>query len=126
MVCLAWSVILGLVHILAAGHARTLELGSKWNMGSRDGEIAPLSPFTNRLLRAQSNFFETFPLFATSILMVALTDNLSAYSYWGAIIYLVARLIYLPLYALGIPIIRSIVWLVSITGLLMVLLPPMF
>ena len=63
--CLAWSVILGLVHILAAGNARTFELGAKWNMGARDADPAQLSPLTGRLLRAQSNFFETFPLFAT-------------------------------------------------------------
>ena len=124
--CLAWSVILGLVHILVAGNARTFELGAKWNMGPRDGNPAQLSPFTGRLLRAQSNFFETFPLFATSVLMVVLTDSLSTYSYWGAILYLVARVIYLPLYAFGIPVIRSIIWLVSITGLLMVLLPLAF
>ena len=124
--CLAWSVILGLVHILAAGNARTFDLGTKWNMGPRDGDYGKLSPLTGRLLRAQSNFFETFPLFAASILMAVLTDNLSTYSYWGAILYLAARIIYLPLYVFGIPVVRSIVWLVSIAGLLMILLPLMF
>ena len=124
--CLAWSVILGLVHILVAGNARTIELGAKWNMSARDGDSPPLTPLTGRLLRAQSNFFETFPLFAAAVLMVAVTNSLSAYSYWGAIIYLVARVIYFPLYALGIPVIRTIVWLISIAGLLMVLLPLIF
>ena len=126
LICLAWSVILGLVHILVAGNARTLELGAKWNMGARDGEVAPSSPLTGRLLRAQSNFFETFPLFATAILLAAVTDNSGVYSYWGAIMYLTARVIYFPLYAFGIPVIRTIVWLISIAGLLMVLLPVMF
>ena len=124
--CLAWSIILGLVHILVAGNARTLELGPKWNMGPRDGEPAQLSPLTGRLLRAQSNFFETFPLFAVSVLMVVLTDNMSTYSYWGAILYLAARVIYFPLYAFGVPLVRSLIWLVSMGGLLMVLLPIMF
>jgi uncharacterized MAPEG superfamily protein len=126
LLCLAWSVILGLVHILVAGNARTLELGAKWNMGPRDGDSGNLSPLTGRLLRAQSNFFETFPLFAASILIAVSSDSLSSYSYWGAILYLAARIIYFPLYAFGIPVIRSIVWLVSIGGLLMVLLPAMF
>ncbi len=124
--CLAWSVLLGLIHIIAAANARTLELGVKWNMSARDGDPAKLSPLTGRLLRAQSNFFETFPLFAASILMVVLTDSLSVYSYWGAVLYLGARTIYLPLYAFGISVIRSLIWLVSIGGLLMVLLPMMF
>ena len=126
LICLAWSVILGLVHILVAGNARTIELGAKWTMGPRDGEVAPLSPLTGRLLRAQSNFFETFPLFVAAVLMAVVTNNLNASSHWGAIIYLAARVIYFPLYAFGVPVIRSIVWIVSIVGLLMVLLPVMF
>ena len=124
--CLAWLVLLGLVHILAAGNARTFDLGAKWNMGARDDDPAQISPLTGRLLRAQSNFFETFPLFAASILMVILTDGSNVYSHWGAILYLAARVIYLPLYAFGIPVIRSIIWLLSMAGLLMVLLPLMF
>jgi uncharacterized MAPEG superfamily protein len=42
--CLAWSVILGLVHILAAGNYRTLDLDSKWSMGPRDGDPGQLRP----------------------------------------------------------------------------------
>lgn len=124
--CLAWAVVLGLLHIIIAANARTLELGFKWNASARDGEIPKLSVLTGRLQRAQANFFETFPLFATAVLLAAVTDSLSAYSYWGAILYLVARVVYLPLYALGIPVIRSIVWLISVAGLLLILLPLIF
>ena len=37
LICLAWSVLLGLAHILIAGQARTNELGANWNVGARDG-----------------------------------------------------------------------------------------
>ena len=121
--CLAWASILGLAHILIAGNARTKELGTQWNMGARDGKVKELTPLTERLLRAQSNFFETFPLFASAVLIVAVGHTYSIYSYWGCLIYLLARVIYLPLYALGIPVIRTIIWLTSIIGLLMVLVP---
>ena len=121
--CLAWAIILGLVHIVIAGNARTKELGVKWNMGARDEKTQDLSPMTERLLRAQSNFFETFPLFASAVLLVAISQTLSIYSYWGSLIYLIARIIYLPIYALGIPVIRTIIWLFSIVGLLLVLVP---
>src|SRR5688572_7806511 len=126
LICLAWSVVLGLVHIFAAAHIRTRELGFKWNMSPRDNETPPLSPLSGRLARAQANFFETFPLFATAVLLAVITKELSHLSYWGSIIYVVARVIYFPLYALGIPLIRSLIWLVSILGLLMVLLPVIF
>ena len=121
--CLAWAIILGLAHIVIAGNARTKELGVKWNMGARDEKTQDLSPMTERLLRAQSNFFETFPLFASAVLLVAISQTLSVYSYWGSLIYLIARIIYLPIYALGIPVIRTIIWLFSIVGLLLVLVP---
>ena len=121
--CLAWSILLGLAHIIIAGNARTIELGVKWNMGSRDEKTKHLNPLTERLLRAQSNFFETFPLFASAVLIVAVSHTFSVYSYWGCQIYLIARIIYLPIYALGIPIVRTIIWLFSVLGLLLVLIP---
>lgn len=121
--CLAWACVLGLAHILIAGNARTLELGFKWNMGARDEKNQDLSPLAGRLLRAQANFFETFPLFASAVLIVAVSQTYSAYSYWGCLIYLAARIIYFPLYAFGIPVIRTIIWLLSIIGILLVLVP---
>ena len=124
--CLAWAILLGLTHILIAGNARTIELGAKWNMGARDGKMKDLSPFTERLLRAQANYFETFPLFASAVLIVAISQAYSIYSYWGCLIYLISRVIYLPLYAMGIPVVRTIIWLLSIIGLLLVLLPALF
>ena len=121
--CLAWASILGLAHILIAGNARSKELGIKWNLGARDEKVKDLSPVTQRLIRAQTNFFETFPLFASAVLIVAVSHSYSVYSYWGSLIYLLARIIYLPLYAFGVPVVRTIVWLFSIVGLLLILTP---
>ena len=121
--CLAWACLLGLAHIFIAGNARSKELGVKWNMGARDEKVKDLNPTTKRLLRAQSNFFETFPLFAGAVLIVTVTHSYSVCSYWGSLVYLLARTIYLPLYAFGIPVFRTIIWLISIAGLLLVLLP---
>ena len=121
--CLVWSILLGLAHIIIAGNARTKELGVKWNMGARDEKTQHLNPLTERLLRAQSNFFETFPLFASAVLIVAVSHTYSVYSYWGCLIYLIARIIYLPIYALAIPIVRTVIWLFSVLGLLLVLIP---
>jgi len=126
LLCLGWAVILGLVHIILASHFRTKELGVTWNMSARDGELPPLSLLVGRLYRAQANFFETFPLFAAAVLVAAVSQSFNAYTHWGALIYLIARAVYLPLYAYGIPKIRTLVWLVSILGLLLVLLPVLF
>jgi uncharacterized MAPEG superfamily protein len=39
---------------------------------------------------------------------------------WGSVVYVGARIIYLPLYAYGVPNWRTIVWSISVLGLLMV------
>lgn len=40
---------------------------------------------------------------------------------WGAALYVGGRALYAPLYASGIPTVRTLVWLVSMVGLVMVL-----
>lgn len=126
LICLGWASVLGIVHIIVAGNARTKEFGTKWNMSARDDNKPPLNPLTGRLFRAQSNFFETFPLFASAVLIVTISHSTSVYSLFGAQIYLLARVIYFPLYAFGVPVIRTLIWLLSMTGLLLVLIPPLF
>ena len=126
LICLGWASFLGIVHVIVAGNARTKQFGSKWNMSARDDTKPPLSPFTDRLFRAQSNFFETFPLFTGAVLIVTVSQSTSDFSHWGAPIYLLARVIYFPLYAFGVPVIRTLVWLISMIGLLLVLMPPLF
>ena len=46
-------------------------------------------------------------------------DNSSAI---GAQLYFWARLVYVPVYALGIQVVRTIVWAISIVGVVMVML----
>ncbi|TGT34845.1 MAPEG family protein, partial [Mesorhizobium sp. M8A.F.Ca.ET.167.01.1.1] len=43
-------------------------------------------------------------------------------SKWGSGLYFSARLVYLPLYAFGIPLLRSLVWNVAFVGIVMLLL----
>jgi uncharacterized MAPEG superfamily protein len=42
---------------------------------------------------------------------------------YGAWLYIVARVVYVPLYAAGIPFLRSLVWMVSLFGIILVLVP---
>ncbi|WBX82671.1 MAPEG family protein [Sphingosinicella microcystinivorans] len=118
---LGTAAVLGLVHILWAVNVKTAQYGTQWNMGARDAEMPPLKPLAGRLARAQANFFETFPLFAAVLLGALAADRLGWKTELGAHLYLWARLIYLPLYAAGIPKVRTLVWLVSLAGLVLVL-----
>ena len=48
-------------------------------------------------------------------------DRLGELTLWGSWLYLVGRIVYVPLYAAGVPVVRTLVWTVSVVGLAMVL-----
>lgn len=118
---LALTLVLALVQIGAAGLARTAELGVKWNAGPRDGEVPPPGRLAGRLMRAQANLFETLPVFAAAVIMAQIAGRDGALTFVGTHLYFFGRLAYLPLYAFGVPYIRSLVWLVAAAGLVMII-----
>jgi uncharacterized MAPEG superfamily protein len=120
---LGWSVCLGLVYVGVAAALATQERGLKWNAGNRDGELKPLTGVAARAGRASRNFLETFPFFAAAVLAIMLQGSNSARTAMGAELYFWARLVYLPVYLIGIPYVRTLVWAVSIWGLLTLLWP---
>ena len=118
---LLYSVCLGLVMLMIATHLTTKQRGIAWNVSPRDKPMPELTGMAGRMDRAFKNFKETFVFFAAAILMVQATTLANHTSGLGAQIYFWARVVYVPLYAAGIPVLRSLVWLVSIIGLVMVL-----
>lgn len=118
---LAWTIVLGLVHLFLDATMKTSERGLAWNASARDGEARPLGPVAGRVNRAWQNFLETFPMFAAAVLAVALAERTGERTALGAQLYFWARVAYIPLYAAGIPYLRSLVWGVSLAGLVMVL-----
>lgn len=118
---LGLTLILALVQIFLPAGARTAEFGSKWNAGPRDETPEAKKPLTGRLERAQANLYETLPLFIGAVLIAHVIGASSALTVWGAALYFWARVVYVPLYAFGVPYIRSLVWVVSLAGLVMVL-----
>lgn len=117
---LAWTLVLAFVQVLLFDFARTSQYGMKWNTGARDEEMPPLSPEASRLKRAQDNLYETLPLFIAFVLISHVAGRNGVLTHWGTLIYLFARIVYVPLYALGVRMVRSLVWMVSLAGLVMV------
>ena len=122
----AFGSLLLFVHIFTAIRFKTQQYGRKWNVGARDEALPPANPMTGRTIRAQANFAETFPIAIVALLGVVLAGRTSAITALGGWIWLGARVVYLPLYAAGIPVIRTIVWTISMAGLAMVLWPLIF
>lgn len=121
LMILGWTLVLALVQIMAASAMRNKETGMEYNMSARDKPAPPPGVVTARLQRAQANLFETLPLFAAAILIAHVGGREGDLTLWGAWAYLIARVVYVPLYAAGIPVVRSIAWTVSLVGLGMVL-----
>ncbi len=119
---LALAVVLGLVHIVLASHAASWQRSYRWTASARDDGLPPLTGVAGRLGRALDNFGETFPLFAAAVLAAHFAGRTGDLTLWGAGLYVGGRLAYLPIYAAGVHLIRSLVWNVAALGIFLILL----
>ena len=119
---LALTILLGLVQIVLASHASSLQRGYIWTASSRDEPAPALTGVAGRLERALQNFVETFPLFAAAVLTAHVAATHSLMTEWGVQLYFWARIAYLALYAAGVFLLRSLVWNVAALGIVLVLL----
>jgi uncharacterized MAPEG superfamily protein len=114
------SIALGLVQIVLPVF---FALGrTSWAIGPRDEAGPPIGKIGARLERALKNFLETFVLFAAVVLLAQAMGRHSANSALGAQLYFWARLAYVPTYAAGVPFLRTLIWAVSLVGIVLVFL----
>ncbi len=121
LIVAGFTIVLALIQILWATVARTRELGTKWNTGARDEAVPPPGVVAGRLMRAQANLMETLPLFLAAVCLVHLAGKQGELSMWGTHLFLLGRVVYLPLYRWGVPGVRTLAWMVSLAGLVMTL-----
>lgn len=115
------AVIVGLVQLMWAAGAARAQQDMKWAAGPRDTPM-PIGGVAARLERAFWNFAETFPFFAVAVLACAVAGKLGQpLTIWGAWAYVVGRALYVPLYASGVPTVRTLVWFVAMVGLVALL-----
>ena len=119
----AFGALLLFIHIFVAIRFKTAQYGRKWNVGARDEALPAENVMTGRTSRAQANFLETFPIAVVALLGVVLAGRTSQWTALGGWIWLGARIVYLPLYAVGVPVVRTVAWTVGMVGLAMVLWP---
>jgi uncharacterized MAPEG superfamily protein len=115
------SIVLGLVQLVLAVLPSLAARGLPWAAGPRDEPGAALGKIGGRLERAFRNFLETFVFFAAAVLMAQALGRHGGNIGLGAQVYFWSRLAYVPAYAAGIPFLRTLLWGVSVVGIVLVL-----
>jgi uncharacterized MAPEG superfamily protein len=106
---LAFSIILGIVHLVAASHFISFQYGYRWTASNREQEMPPLKGAAGRVDRAVTNFLETFPLFAAAVIIAHLAGRHSALTLWGVHLYFGGRVLYAIAYSAGFAFVRSLI-----------------
>ena len=86
-----------------------MQVGTKYALSPRD-EPRQLTGIAGRAQRAMNNHFESLILFAIATLVLTYSDQNDTRSAALALLYLVARILYLPAYLLGLTPWRSLIW----------------
>lgn len=121
LTALGFAALLQVVQLGLAGAAVNRDMGPRWNAGPRD-EPPQFSARSARLRRAADNHFEGLALFTIAVVLVVLSGAGSGLTAAAAWLYLAARVLYVPAYALGWTPGRSIIWGVGFLATLAMIL----
>jgi uncharacterized MAPEG superfamily protein len=116
---LLFSVLLAFVQVLIAAASANQVVGLNTLAGNREG-MPELTGFAGRARRAHLNMIENMVLFTALVLVAAVAGKANATTAMGALIFFWARLIYAVIYLLGIPWLRTLAWVVSVIGMVMI------
>jgi uncharacterized MAPEG superfamily protein len=116
---LLFSVLLTFVQVLIAAAAANQVVGLPALAGNRDG-LPEMTGFAWRAKRAHLNMIENMVLFTALVLVTAVAGKANAMTAMGALIFFWARLIYAVIFLLGIPWLRTLAWVVSVIGMIMI------
>ena len=117
---LVWSTALSVVQMLIAVLIATGQVGLPKLAGNRE-DLPPYTGWALRAQRAHLNMLESLAIFAIVVIVAQLTGRANATTALGATLFLWARVGYAIVFLAGIPWVRTLLWLVSIVGIVLVL-----
>ncbi|MFD2740372.1 MAPEG family protein [Sulfitobacter aestuarii] len=124
---LALAALLQMLQFAAFAIPANRELGPGYTMSARDrAPSRPMSDRTARLGRALDNHFEGLILFTIAVLVIEISGSNSLLTAGCAWLYLIARIAYVPAYALGLRPGRSLMWFVGFLATALMLLAALF
>lgn len=106
---LGWAALLAVVQLFLFAIPANLTLGSDYLAGPRD-QKRELGGRAARLQRAFNNHVEGLALFTAAVVVATLGDASGPFTQGCALVYLAARVAYVPAYAYGWAPWRSVIW----------------
>lgn len=122
--CLFISAILIFLAKIPVAKAMAEEGGGRYDNHHPRGQQARLTGFGARALAAHQNSFEAFPLFAAGVLVAHVTQSQGALVDGAALLFVLARVLYVVLYWVDLAWQRSLVWVVGLACSLLLMLSP--
>jgi len=116
---LVWAVALAVVQMLIAVTGAFNQVGLMRLVGNREG-MPEITGWGGRAERAHLNMLRNLVLFASLVLVAAAVGKFNAMTLLGAQLFFWARVGYAIIYVAGIIWLRTLSWLASIIGLVII------
>jgi uncharacterized MAPEG superfamily protein len=121
MMLLVWSVALAFVQVLVAVTGAFTQVGLMKLVGNRE-DMPKLMGWAGRAERAHLNMLQNLVLFAALLLAAVVLGKGNATTLLGAQLFFWSRVAYAVIYLAGLPWLRTLSWLGSVIGLLLIFL----
>lgn len=118
---LLWSVALTAVQVVIATIGTTSAVGVSGGLGNRQG-LPPIDGWAGRANRAHRNMVENLVLFIALVFAAQVLGKFNAMTALGAQLFFWSRVAYAVVYLIGIPVLRTLLYGVSVVGLIMIFL----
>ncbi|MEM7054988.1 MAG: MAPEG family protein [Pseudomonadota bacterium] len=122
---LGYVVLLQALQFLLMAFLVNRQLGIQYAGGPRDTQ-KEIKGIAGRVFRAHNNHFEALILFSIAVMIVTLGDASSALTQACAWMYLLARVLYIPAYASGVFLLRSVIWAIGFVATLAMVVVALF
>ena len=118
---LVCAIVLAFAQLLAGVIGAMPQVGLPALLGNREG-LPEITGWAGRAQRAHRNMVENLVLFAALVLVAVVAGRTNATTLLGAQIFVWARLAYAIIYVIGLPLLRTLSWFVSVIGMAMIVL----
>jgi uncharacterized MAPEG superfamily protein len=118
---LVWSAVLTLVLVVIAVGGATLQVGLPVLAANREG-LLETTGWAGRAARAHRNMLESLILFAVLVLVAHTIGIRNPMTLLGAQLFFWGRVAHAIIYIAGLPWLRTIAWIVSVVGLILIFL----